>query len=130
MYLPEEAAPLRFIRRVSNIPVPTLYGAFEVDDSFILITEHIDGVAMSNLSEDQKSIVRTEVEQYLPRKVSKDHEYVFCHNDLGQHNIIVDPQTLKIRAIIDWEYAGRGPSIVLDGEHDDSAELLQFLEAV
>ncbi|KAJ5459268.1 hypothetical protein N7530_011212 [Penicillium desertorum] len=172
--LQDEAEALHFIRRVSNIPVPTLYGAFEVDDSFIVITEHIDGVSMSDLSEDQKSVVRTEVEQYLSilrgiksdtiggpsgivlppyrvirlsdknewsRKVSKDSEYVFCHNDLSQHNIIVDPQTLKIRAIIDWEYAGffpeqfewpfyerRGPSVALDGERDDSAELLQFME--
>lgn len=173
--LQNEAAALRFIRRVSDIPVPTLYGAFEVDDSFMLITEYIDGVPMSDLSEDQKSVVRTEVEQFLatlraiksntiggpsgivlppyramrlsdknewPRKVSKGAEYVFCHNDLAQHNIIVDPRSLKVRAIIDWEYAGffpkhferpfyqrRGPSIALDGEHDDSAELLQFMEA-
>lgn len=173
--LQNEAAALRFIRRVSNIPVPTLYGAFEVDDSFIIITEHVDGVPMSGLSEDQKSVVRTEVEQHLatlraiksttmggpsgivlppyrvmrlsdknewPHKVSKGGKYVFCHNDLAQHNIIVDPRTLKIQAIIDWEYAGffpekfewpfyerRGPSIALDGEHDDSAELLQFMEA-
>lgn len=172
--LQNEAATLRFIRRVSNIPVPTLYGAFELDDSFVLITEHIDGVAMSDLTDDQKYVVRTEVEQHLatlrriksntiggpsgivlppyrvmrlsdknewPRKVSKDGEYVFCHNDLAQHNIIVDPETLKIRAIIDWEYAGffpeyferpfyerRGPSVALDGEHDDSADLLRFME--
>ena len=173
--LQNEAAALRFIRRASNIPVPTLYGAFDVDDSFMLITEYIDGVPMSNLSEDQKRVVRTEVEQHLatlrgitsdtigglsgivippyrvmrlsdrdewPRKVSKGGKYVFCHNDLSQHNIIVDPQTLKIRAIVDWEYAGffpeyfersfyerRGPSVALDGEYDDSAELLQFIEA-
>lgn len=44
-----------------------------------------------------------------PRKVSKDSEYVFCHDDLSQHNIIVDPQTLKIRAIIDREYVGFFP---------------------
>lgn len=173
--LQNEAAALRFVRRVSNIPVPTLYGAFEADDSFMLITEHIDGVAMSSLSEDQKRVVCTQVEQHLatlrgiksdtiggssgtvlppyramrlsdnsewPRKVSKDGDYVFCHNDLSQHNIIVGLQTLKIRAIIDWEYAGffperfewsfyerRGPSLALDGEHEDSAELLQFMEA-
>lgn len=143
----------------------------ETSTSFILIIEHIDGVTMSGLSEDPKSVVRTEVEQHLatlrgiksdtigspsgivlppyrvmrlsdknawPRKVSKDSKYVFCHNDLSQHNIIVDPQTLKIQAIMDWEYAGffpehfewpfyerRGPSIALDGEHDDSVDLLQ-----
>ncbi|CAL5872007.1 uncharacterized protein PFLUO_LOCUS6264 [Penicillium psychrofluorescens] len=173
--LQNEAAALRFIQRVSNIPVPTLYGAFEVDDSFMLIIEHIDGVPMSRLSEDQKSVVRTEVEQHLatlrriksdtiggpsgivlppyrvmrlsdkdewPRKVSQNGKYVFCHNDLSQHNIIVDPRTLKIRAIVDWEYAGffpehfewpfyerPGPSVALNGEHDDSADLLQFMEA-
>lgn len=31
-------------------------------------------------------------------------EYGFCHNDLSQHNVIVDSRTLKIAAIIDWEY--------------------------
>jgi aminoglycoside phosphotransferase (APT) family kinase protein len=174
--LQNEAAVLRFIRRVSNIPVPTLYGAFDVDGSFTIITEYIDGVCMSELSEDQKHTVRTEVEQHLatlrgiksnylggpsgivippyrvmsisdrnewPQKVSKTTSggYVFCHNDLSQHNIIVDSQTLKIRAIIDWEYAGffpeefemplynrRGPSVALEGEYDDSAELVRFME--
>lgn len=72
----------------------------------------------------------------------KEGDFVFYHGDLSQHNIIVDPQTLKIRAIIDWEYAGyfpeyfekafykrQGPSVALDGEVDDSAKLLQFMEA-
>ncbi|KAL4948490.1 kinase-like domain-containing protein [Aspergillus filifer] len=172
--LQNEAATLHYIRRVSNIPVPTLYGAFMVDESFILVTEYIDGVAMSNLAEDQKRVVCTKVEQYRatlrgiksntiggpsgivlppyrvmrlsdrnewPRKVTKDDGYIFCHNDLAQHNIIVDPETLEIRAIIDWEYAGffpeyfewpfykrRGPSVAQSGEDDDSAVLLEFLE--
>lgn len=38
-----------------------------------------------------------------------DDEYVFCHNDLGQHNILVDPESLKIKAIIDWEFSGFFP---------------------
>jgi hypothetical protein len=33
-------------------------------------------------------------------------EYVFQHGDLSDHNIIMDPQTLEVRALIDWEYAG------------------------
>lgn len=58
--------------------------------------------------------------------------YVFCHNDLGQHNVIVDPDTLEIKAIIDWEYGGfwpewfkqpywerKGPNAPLGGEEDD-----------
>jgi len=73
---------------------------------------------------------------------SDTEEYVFCHNDLSQHNILVDPATLKITGIIDWEYAGfwpqsferhfferKGPSAALDGESDDSQELLDFLKS-
>lgn len=58
--------------------------------------------------------------------------YVFCHNDLGQHNVIVDPETLRIKAIIDWESGGfwpewferpfwerAGPSVAIDGEKED-----------
>ncbi|KAL4938485.1 hypothetical protein BDV06DRAFT_225966 [Aspergillus oleicola] len=71
---------------------------------------------------------------------SKGAEYVFCHNDLSQHNIIVDPQSLKINATIDWEYAGfyppyfeapfyqrPGPSVALDGEENDECKLAEFL---
>ncbi|KAJ5097644.1 hypothetical protein N7456_008365 [Penicillium angulare] len=78
---------------------------------------------------------------YWSQKMSKKEEYVFCHNDLSQHNIIVDPVTLKINAIIDWEYAGffplffeapfykrLGPSAALEGESDDTARLIEFLE--
>jgi len=67
-------------------------------------------------------------------------EYVFCHNDLSQHNILVDKETLKINAIIDWEYAGffplefdspfylrSGPSVAIGDEVDDTAKLLGFL---
>lgn len=37
-------------------------------------------------------------------------EYVFYHNDLSQHNVVVDPVLLKISAILDWEYAGFFPT--------------------
>ncbi|KAF7889644.1 uncharacterized protein EAF02_002059 [Botrytis sinoallii] len=40
---------------------------------------------------------------------TKDDAYVFCHLYLFQHNIIVDPVTLKIKAIIDFEYSGFWP---------------------
>ena len=172
--LQNEAESLRFIRRISNITVPTVYGAFEVDGSYLLITEYIDGVDMTTLSDDQKEIVNAELDQHLatlreirsnqiggptgiiipPYRVmrctdndtwtlrpSESPEYVFCHNDLSQQNIIVDPHTLKINAIIDWEYAGffpehfeapfykrLGPSVALEGERDDVSELLGVLE--
>jgi serine/threonine protein kinase len=65
-------------------------------------------------------------------KASDVEEYVFCHNDLSQQNIILDPDTFKIKAIIDWEYAGffpgyfekeiflrLGHSDIIKGEVDD-----------
>ncbi|KAI0964904.1 hypothetical protein F4678DRAFT_477010 [Xylaria arbuscula] len=36
-------------------------------------------------------------------------EYVFQHGDLAAHNIIMDPQTLQVMALIDWEYSGFFP---------------------
>lgn len=64
----------------------------------------------------------------------------FCHNDLSANNVIVDAQNLKIRAIVDWEYAGfyppefeapfyqrLGPSIALEGEVDDVYMLLKTM---
>ncbi|KAI0056446.1 kinase-like protein [Artomyces pyxidatus] len=69
------------------------------------------------------------------------HELVLCHGDLSQHNVIVDEKTLKINAIIDWEYAGFypkefdaafykrvGPSAAIDGEENDVPRLLEILE--
>jgi hypothetical protein len=74
-------------------------------------------------------------------KEAKAPEFVFCHNDLSQHNILVDEDTLQITAILDWEYAGfypkefegafykrPGASAALDGEEDDVPYLLGVLE--
>ena len=36
-------------------------------------------------------------------------EYVFQHGDLAAHNILMDHQTLKVVALIDWEFAGYFP---------------------
>jgi aminoglycoside phosphotransferase len=71
------------------------------------------------------------------------YELVLCHNDLSQYNIMVDKKTLKITAILDWEYAGfypkkfegafykrPGPSIALKGrpgiaDEEDDVDVLQ-----
>ncbi|KAH6620851.1 hypothetical protein B0J18DRAFT_209400 [Chaetomium sp. MPI-SDFR-AT-0129] len=75
-------------------------------------------------------------------QVSDHDEFIFCHNDLSQQNVIVDPGALKINAIIDWEYAGfypeyfemafytrLGPSVAIGDEVDDSEKLLDFLKS-
>lgn len=174
--LQNEAASLRLIHRLSNIPVPAVYGAFEVDGAYCLIMEYIDGVSMRELSDDHKKVVCAEIDRHrstlqgiksdklggptgiaippfrLWRHIARDPwplessegcEYVFCHNDLTHSNVIVDPDTLKIKAIIDWEYAGfypsyfeghfyervgsrPTPSVAMEGEHDDVPKLLDF----
>ncbi|KAH9216211.1 kinase-like domain-containing protein [Leptodontidium sp. 2 PMI_412] len=170
-----EAASLRYIHEMTNIPVPTVYCDFEDDQAYYLITEYIQGVSMSELSDEQKATVFEEINERLttvrnlkskniggpsgivipPYRVtlktenddwalqpSDTDEYVFCHNDLSQHNIIVNPDTLKINAIIDWEYAGfypdffeapfitrLGPSAAIKGEVDDTPRLLEFLNS-
>lgn len=61
---------------------------------------------------------------------------------MSQNNVIIDPVEPKIRAIIDWEYAGffppefdtefykwRAPWITFNRESDDSKELLATLRS-
>ena len=80
-------------------------------------------------------------DQVLKLREATSPEFVLCHNDLGQQNIMVDETTLKINAILDWEYAGfyplefegafylrPGPSFALEGEENDVPKLLELLE--
>lgn len=58
--------------------------------------------------------------QEWPRMEKEAEEYVFCHNDLGSHNIFVN-SVFKMVCIIDWEFAGFFPSefeLPLWREHD------------
>ncbi|KIM34673.1 hypothetical protein M413DRAFT_450123, partial [Hebeloma cylindrosporum] len=68
-------------------------------------------------------------------------EFVLCHNDLSQYNVIVDEKTLRVKAILDWEYAGfyppefdgkfylrRGPSVAIEGEENDVPKLMEVLD--
>lgn len=162
-----DAANLRFLRKVTNIPLPPAECIFEDDGAFYFQSQFVEGVSMKELKEEEKQTVARELEQYVevlrslrsdlpgvpgeellcpPQRVTNGQwkpnscwkprhgkgEYVFCHNDLGQHNVIVDPETIKIKAIIDWEFGGfwpawfekpfwrrPGPSVNLAGEHDD-----------
>ena len=43
-------------------------------------------------------------------KPFESEELVFCYNDLSTNNVIVNPETLKVNAIIDWGYAGFYPA--------------------
>ncbi|KAI9749319.1 MAG: COP9 signalosome (CSN) subunit, partial [Chaenotheca gracillima] len=170
-----EAAAMSFIREHSNIPIPTLHCTFEDDGAIYLVMEYVEGVGMDELDDDQREVVKRELDIHLNTmrsltshsvggpsglvvppyrvslktstdawdlRISDTEDLVFCHNDLSQQNVIVDPVSLKINAIIDWEYAGfypdfferrfferLGPSVARDGEEDDSEKLLGFLES-
>ena len=43
------------------------------------------------------------------QQFSPNEDFVFCHGDLSQGNILVDRETLRVTAIIDWEYGGFFP---------------------
>jgi serine/threonine protein kinase len=170
-----EAAVIEYISAHTNIPVPALICVFEDDEAVYLVTQYVEGVAMSDLDDAQRAIVGAQLEEHLttmsrlrskrlggptglvvpPYRVSmrsfrdqwnltseEGDDFGFCHNDLSQQNIIVDPDSLMIKAIIDWEYAGfypsyverryfkrLGPSVALAGEEDDRDRLVDFLES-
>ena len=46
---------------------------------------------------------------HWPSKTSATKDFVYCHNDLAQHNIVVNPETLQVVSIIDWEFSGFYP---------------------
>ncbi|GKT61245.1 hypothetical protein ColTof4_01331 [Colletotrichum tofieldiae] len=47
--------------------------------------------------------------EWPPIQSPPGQEYVFCHGDLTRSNIILDPETLSVKSIIDWETAGFFP---------------------
>ena len=47
--------------------------------------------------------------QQWKMKALESEDLVFCHNDLSTNNVIVDPEALKVKATIDWEYGGLYP---------------------
>lgn len=57
-------------------------------------------------------------------------EFVFCHCDLGWNNIFIDNDYPRIRAILDWEYAGFWPAYFeLPYFRDLRATGAQFIDA-
>ncbi len=42
-------------------------------------------------------------------RTAKIDRYVFCHNDLARHNVMVHPKIWEVLAIIDWEDSGFYP---------------------
>lgn len=56
------------------------------------------------------------IEQYdhrdiwQPKQAQQGQKYVLCHGDLSRSNILLDPKTLDVMCVIDWECAGFFPA--------------------
>ncbi|KAK4171503.1 hypothetical protein QBC36DRAFT_366188 [Triangularia setosa] len=71
--------------------------------AYYLMCQNIDGVNMSSLeNEAQKAVVQTELVQHLTKLKTS---ICLLHGDCPQHNVVVDPETLPINAIVNWEHA-------------------------
>ncbi|KAK4096457.1 hypothetical protein N658DRAFT_569845 [Parathielavia hyrcaniae] len=150
-----EGACLKFLGEKTEIPLPKLYACFEDDGAGCLVTEYVEGVGMNDLDKEQQKTLKTlTLKQVLPlyrimrksdgrpwMRPREEHSLVFCHNDLSANNVIVDPDFLKITAIVDWEYSGffppdferdfytrSGPSVALPGDVDDVDVLTGIFE--
>jgi aminoglycoside phosphotransferase (APT) family kinase protein len=48
-----------------------------------------------------------------PALVGSSHSAgVICHGDFGPNNVLLDPATFEVTALIDWEFCGAGDGIV------------------
>lgn len=60
-----EGACLQFLAEKTDIPLPRLHACFEDDGAAYLVTEYIEGIAMSELEEEKQNIVAKELRLHL-----------------------------------------------------------------
>jgi hypothetical protein len=51
-------------------------------------------------------ILEDDTREYWKRMTTGFASYIFCYGDLAAHNIMVDPETLQVVGLFDWEHAG------------------------
>ncbi|CAD0094543.1 unnamed protein product [Aureobasidium mustum] len=84
--------------------------ALEILPQLHRLTRQEIGSVDMNIPVYPPSVVLTEhPHKSWDRITCKDSKFVFCHNDLSGHNILVDPETYEIVGIVDWEYSGFFP---------------------
>ncbi|KAL8728686.1 MAG: hypothetical protein Q9166_005250 [cf. Caloplaca sp. 2 TL-2023] len=44
-----------------------------------------------------------------PAKQAATERYIYCHNDLATQNVVIHPDSLDVKCLIDWEYSGFFP---------------------
>lgn len=98
-----------------RIPVPSV-----VDSERGLTMEYIDGEHGQDLIDAGQAagVLRAcsellrRVQRIAPADVFPDEPgQVLVHGDYGPNNVLLDPATLQIVAVVDWEWAHRGDPI-------------------
>ncbi|OAA64753.1 Protein kinase-like domain protein [Niveomyces insectorum RCEF 264] len=90
-----------------TLPIPR-FGPYEEDTAQRIERHTLETKLAGSLLVPPPNVVNTASMRnfcFRPRKNVRGN-FVLCHNDLRPHNVLVDPKTLKIKAIIDWEFAG------------------------
>ena len=106
-----------------------LQARLEACQAYIAATEHVHNTnleisqdfRMQRYKPEKMSAIRhilRRCKDYLPRicqrtdrcKIQSGQSFSLYHSDLNKSNIMVDPRTLSITGIIDWEMIGVGPS--------------------
>lgn len=62
-----EAESLQFVRKHTDVPVPSGRCHFEDDGAYYLITDYVEGVGMSDLEQEQKTTVRQELDVHVAK---------------------------------------------------------------
>ncbi|KAL8925994.1 MAG: hypothetical protein Q9172_001997 [Xanthocarpia lactea] len=44
-----------------------------------------------------------------PARNAATERYIFCHNDLNAHNVLIQIDSLEVMCLLDWEYSGYFP---------------------
>lgn len=57
-----------------------------------------------------------------------EHGYPLCHGDLHGGNIIVDPDTMEVKAVIDWEHCGYYPSKIDAPRYKEGKHFVTYLD--
>lgn len=62
-----------------------------------------------NLRSKFSKAVCSSIDTCAERAMAKSYQIKFTHGDLAPRNILINPKTLKIAALVDWEHAGWWP---------------------
>ena len=54
-------------------------------------------------------MLETDTRDHWEPLTLSSEEFIFIHGDLGPSNLLIDPETLAVKCVIDWEHSGYFP---------------------